>query len=164
MYDLRLPWLWAVTGCSPKPWSREWSHARKRQQHQHVMQTTKSVQLAAIRRLAPVDSASLEEALRRAYEDEASTACTSMDIIANMDVIANTRAEEADTFPQDSELSNGFGLINVQGYRTNPTNSEREEHFRSFIGNRSCGSLTRCGSACVDLAELGARHGFFPRV
>ena len=55
LYDLRLPWQWAVTGCSPKPSSRERSHARKRQQHQHVMRTMRSVQLAAIQSLAPVE-------------------------------------------------------------------------------------------------------------
>lgn len=106
----------------------------------------------------PVDSASLEEILRRAHEDEASvqeTSCTSLD------VITSSRAEDVFAFQQESELSNGFGLVNVVGYRTNPTNAEREKHFRNFSTVR-CGSMARCGSACVDLTELGVRHGVSP--
>ena len=106
----------------------------------------------------PVDSASLEEILRRAHEDEASVQEAPR---TSLDVITSSRAEDVYAFQQESELSNGVGLINVVGYRTNPTNAEREKHFRNFSTIR-CGSLARCGSACVDLTELGVRHGVLP--
>jgi len=116
---------------------------------------------SAPRSQVPVDSASLEEALRRASEDEASKKHTpSTPLGGVLEIIAGTRAEECQACSDESELSNSFGLVNVVGYSTGPRTAELDEHFRNFAIIR-CGPLART-MACVDLAELGVRHGVLP--
>lgn len=124
----------------------------------------------------PVDSASLElilaKAIRKAASQEDEEAASQAHSSASpLAVIANAPVDDHES---SHTAKNGFGYecygrhvgdlgvcneiayIVAFGCDSSTSNSERESHFADgFLGR--CGSMTR-NTACIDLAELGARQ------
>jgi hypothetical protein len=119
----------------------------------------------------PVDSASLEQILLKAceQEDAASASLAPLEIIARSasdpcgdpEQSLSLQQSDSDTGTcsvqsLDLNLHNEVAQMVAFGCDLSLGNKEREEHFASDFLSRSC-SLTR-NMACIDLLELGARQ------
>lgn len=124
----------------------------------------------------PVDSASLEAILQKACAEEDS-AVRAADSLTSSLIVAPKPASDDSTIASydamvlcdahwrttmDCQLSNDVAHAMAFGYgKRTGSDSARQAHLAQSAMLRPCGSLTR-SPACIDLFELGARHGVLP--
>jgi len=105
----------------------------------------------------PVDSASLESILQQACAKEDSSNTDGLAIVGH---INNECCDVRGNFDKE-DLHHDLCIAEMVafGYQYWPRNITREEHFQDAVALGWNGALTRC-KACIDLVELGSRHGY----